>query len=126
MELLCNVYYTKNFKAPDWYIEAVENEYMERRDLAIVLLNNRYETWNKEFDKLYPGLDGTTKEYADFISEKTQTVLDIVNKRLCQTNYILLKASNDPDMAGDIYCVLRQNEKAEMHMSIKVLNEYYN
>lgn len=121
MELYCNVYFHRNFKGPKSFISEVEKEYMDRRDYAVELLNDLYEKWNAEFDRLYPDVNGESKEYAVFISKKEQIILDAVNELPFTTNHILLKASDDIESLGDIYCVLRQNKKAKMFMTIKVI-----
>lgn len=121
MDIICKLYWHKNFTASALLDKVLEDEFMKRRSLAVDKLNDYYEKWNEEFDKLYPELDGTTQEYLEFISNKQQVILDTVNKRKIGMN--LLKLKTDAKHQCDIYAVLRADESKEIYITIKVLDD---
>lgn len=121
MDIKCKLYWHKNFTASALLDKVLEDEFMKRRSLAVDKLNDYYEKWNEEFDKLYPELDGTTQEYLEFISNKQQVILDTVNKRKIGMN--LLKLKTDAKHQCDIYAVLRGDESKEIYITIKVLDD---
>ena len=120
-DLYFKAQFVRNFKAPEWYLKQLEDEFMARRNFAVELLNDKYETWNTEYDAIDPDNKGCDySEYCKFIAEKQDEYLNIANDKMLKTNYILLKT--DPNESCDIYCVLRQNEKAWMRLTLKPYN----
>ena len=53
-----------NKKLSGWKINILEQEFIERREIAVDILNPMYEKWNKEFHELYPDKDGYSTEYS--------------------------------------------------------------
>ena len=43
---------------------------------ACELLNPHYETWNREFEESYPGMDGNDREYHEFIMKRSNKILE--------------------------------------------------
>ncbi len=76
------------------------DEFVKRREVAIEQFNPNYELWNKEFDKLYPDLDGCSKEYSEFISNKQRAGLDMANRENIGMNLIKLVVDDDCDVYG--------------------------
>lgn len=67
------------------------DEFQRRRAIAVDLVNPMYDQWNKEFDRLYPNVDGYSDEYNKFIDEKHKDALEAANK-LFELNLIELKS----------------------------------
>lgn len=120
-DLLFTVEFIRNFTAPDWYVKQVQEEFIDRRDIAVEMLDGKYEEWNKAYDIIDPNNNGVEDtKYCKFISEKQDEVLKAVNDLKMKTNYILLKS--DPEGDCDIICVLRQNNKAWMRITLKPMD----
>lgn len=85
----------------EWKMEKLRREFVERREIAISIFNPMYEKWNEEFDKLYPGKDGYSKEYSNFIRSKQKDGIDIANAKAIGMNRVQLCL----DEVGDIFGV---------------------
>ena len=90
-----------NKKLSGWKINVLEREFIERREIAVDILNPMYKKWNKEFDDLYPGKDGYSDEYSNFIRSKQKDAIDIANAKSIRMNRVKL----DLDEIGDIFGV---------------------
>ena len=88
-----------NRELSGWKINVLEREFIERRGIAVELLNPMYEKWNKEFDKLYPGKNGYSDEYSNFIRTKQRDAIDIANTKSIGMNRVRLYI----DEIGDIF-----------------------
>lgn len=56
------------------------DEFAKMYNFAVDKINPMYESWNKEFDVRFPGVDGFDKKYMDFIKDKHRPILEGVNK----------------------------------------------
>lgn len=77
------------------------NEFVDRRQIFVDMVNPMYEKWNKEFDAIYPGKDGYSVEYMRFIYNKHRKPLQIANDINIGLNEV--KLCSDFDDNGDIY-----------------------
>lgn len=93
-------------------------EFMHRREKAVELLNPCYEKWNAEFDKMYPGLDGTSKEYAEFICNKQASILDAINSLDMDENLVNLGSISDVEYSGDIYGIYRLDTEVTFELEM--------
>lgn len=85
-----------------WKKSILEREFVERREMAVDIVNPMFEIWNEEFDNLYPDKDGYSNEYSNFIREKQEYAINMANsKRLNCSNYVKLRL----DEIGDIFGV---------------------
>lgn len=100
--------WNKEVDLPDFVKDIIIKEFMQRREYAVEALNPHYEEWNKEFDTKYPDLDGTSKEYGEFITSKQDEVLKTVNKRPVGLNLTTIDTEKGTETAGDLICRLRQ------------------
>lgn len=104
--------------------EEMKKEFMARRNAAVeVLTQEKYAMWNEEFDRKYPGKDGTSKEYADYIANKTDVEItrNGVNQMNIGTNSLYLMADRSIANCGDIMAVSREDESIKMTAHFKVL-----
>lgn len=83
-----------------WKINLLEKEFIERREIAINILNPMYEKWNKEFAELYPGKNGYSSEYSRFINSKQNDAIDIANTKSIGRNLVKLYLSDIGDIFG--------------------------
>lgn len=90
-----------NKKLSGWKINVLEREFIKRRGVAVEILNPMYEKWNKEFDELYPGKNGYSDEYSNFIKSKQKGAIDIANIKSIGMNRVRLCL----DEIGDIFGV---------------------
>ena len=79
-----------NKKLSGWKINVLTQEFIKRRKIAVDILNPMYEKWNKEFNDLYPGKDGYSDEYSDFIRSKQKDAINIANAKSIGMNYVKL------------------------------------
>ena len=93
-------------------------EFMHRREKAVELLNPCYGKWNAEFDEMYPGLDGTSKEYAEFICNKQASILDAVNSLDMDENLVNLGSISDVEYSGDIYGIYRLDTEVTFELEM--------
>lgn len=89
-----------NKKLSGWEINLLEREFIKRREIAVDILNPMYEKWNKEFDKIYPGKDGYSKEYSCFIRSKQKDAIDVANSKSIGMNRVKLYLSDMCDIFG--------------------------
>lgn len=89
-----------NSNLSGWKINLLEKEFIERREIAINILNPMYEKWNKEFDELYPGKNGYSSEYSCFINSKQKDAIDIANTKSIGRNLVKLYLSDIGDIFG--------------------------
>ena len=93
--------------------KVLAREFIERREIAIDILNPMYEKWNKEFFDLYPGKDGYSYEYSDFIRSKQKDAIDIANAKFIGMNRVKLCL----DEMGDIFGVCgKWNTTMELYL----------
>ena len=85
-------------------------EFVTRREVFISMVNPMYEKWNKEFNELYPGVDGYDSEYLKFICEKHRTPMEIANAKDIGLNEVELRS--DITEYGDIYGYVKNLEVA--------------
>jgi hypothetical protein len=95
----------------------IQKEFMNRRNKAVELLNPMYEKWNSEFNQKYPGLDGESDEYAEFICQKQDSVLKTVNAMDIDNNLVDLATLSQP-YPGDIYGIYRPNRKITFELEM--------
>ncbi len=76
------------------------DEFLARREAFVDMVNPLYETWNKDFDDLYPGLDGYSNVYWIFLSEKYNPFLKTANALDIFPNILKLRCD---DETGVIY-----------------------
>ena len=100
MEYIAKIVFS-NKKLSGWKINVLEQEFIERREIAVDILNPMYEKWNKEFYDLYPGKDGYSDEYSNFIRSKQKDAIDIANTKSIRMNCVKLYL----DKMGDIFGV---------------------
>ena len=55
--------------------------FVETRNEVIDVTNELLESWNNEFNKTHPGMDGMTVEYENFIIEKFKPFVNEINKK---------------------------------------------
>ena len=55
---------------PETTKRLIEDLFIGMREIVVEETNPRLDEWNKEFDELYPGKDGYSIEYANFIMSK--------------------------------------------------------
>lgn len=101
---------------PSRMAEFLEKEFMNYRSILVDLLNPQYEKWNKEFDKLYPGVDGYSNEYASFLSEKSKKIYEIVNDMSSDLEFF---SAMDPYECGDICARTKKNPVTVIRLSFK-------
>ena len=89
-----------NSNLSGWKINLLEKEFIERREIAINILNPMYEKWNKEFAELYPGKNGYSSEYSRFINSKQKDAIDIANTKSIGRNLVKLYLSDIGDIFG--------------------------
>ena len=89
-----------NKKLSGWKISVLQQEFIERRDVAVDILNPMYEKWNKEFYELYPDSDGYSDEYSNFIRSKQKDAIDIANAKSIGMNLVRLYSDEIGDMFG--------------------------
>ncbi len=89
-----------NKKLSGWKINILEQEFIERREIAVDILNPMYEKWNKEFHELYPDKDGYSTEYSCFIRSKQKDAIDIANSKSIGMNRVKLCLSGIGDIFG--------------------------
>lgn len=89
-----------NSNLSGWKINLLEKEFIERREIAINILNPMFEKWNKEFDELYPGKTGYSSEYSSFINSKQKDAIDIANTKSIGRNLVKLYLSDIGDIFG--------------------------
>ena len=89
-----------NSNLSGWKINLLEREFIERREIAIDILNPMYEKWNKEFGELYPGKNGYSSEYSRFIRSKQKDAIDIANAKSIGMNRVTLYQSDIGDIFG--------------------------
>lgn len=84
------IIFENNKEMPRWLSRIVGEEYMRLRDIAIGLLNPRFEAWNNAYAEEHKNEvvsdDDEYKEYGGFeyckyIRQKENEILGIVNKR---------------------------------------------
>lgn len=85
-------------------------EFVTRREVFINMVNPMYEKWNKEFNELYPGVDGYDSEYLKFICEKHRAPLEIANAKDIWLNEVELRS--DITEHADIYGYVKNLEVA--------------
>lgn len=90
-------------------------EFVTRREVFISMVNPMYEKWNKEFNELYPGIDGYDLEYSKFICEKHREPLEIANAKDIWLNEVELRS--DITECGDIYGYV-ENLKLKIYVSL--------
>lgn len=90
-------------------------EFVTRREVFVNMVNPMYEKWNKEFNELYPGIDGYYLEYSKFIYEKHRTPLEIANAKDIWLNEVELRS--DITECGEIYGYVKNLEVA-IHVSL--------
>ena len=76
-------------------------EFVDRREVFINMVNPMYETWNAEFDRIHPNVDGYSNEYLNFIYEKHRKPLLVANNEDLYLNEV--KLCSDYNGGGDIY-----------------------
>lgn len=86
-------------KIPDFARNVLDEWFLYYRQKIVDELNPRYEAWNEEFNRRYPDASGYSREYAEFLWEKSKQYYDAVNKN---SKHIKFYQSMDPDEAGDI------------------------
>lgn len=79
------------------------DEFLARREAFVDLVNPLYETWNKDFDDMYPGLDGYSNVYWRFLSEKYYPFLKAANALDIFPNILKLRCDCENDETGVIY-----------------------
>ena len=89
-----------NKKLSGWKINILEREFIERREIAVDILNPMYEKWNKEFNELYPGKNGYSDEYSNFIRSKQKDAIDIANTKAIGMNRVRLCLDENCDIFG--------------------------
>lgn len=75
----------------------IKQEAFERHSIAVEMINPKIAGWNAEFNRLYPGKDGYSEEYSNFILKKCNEIIDIVNNYDIGHNLVSLVISL-PDM----------------------------
>lgn len=90
-------------------------EFVARRNVFVNMVNPMYEKWNKEFNELYPGVDGYDSEYSKFICEKHKAPLEIANAKNMWLNEVELRS--DSIECGDIYGYVKKLE-VEIYLSL--------
>lgn len=83
-----------------WKTEVLTQEFVNRRKIAVDILNPMYEKWNKEFNELYPNKNGYSKEYSNFIRSKQKDGIDTANSKTIGTNRVQLRLDKDGDIFG--------------------------
>lgn len=89
-----------NKKLSRWKINILAQEFIERHKIAVGILNPMYEKWNKEFNDLYPGKDGYSYEYLNFINSKQKDAIDIANAKSIRMNRVKLCLDDMGDIFG--------------------------
>lgn len=89
-----------NKKLSAWQINVLAREFVRRREIAVDILNPMYEKWNKEFDVLYPGKDGYSDEYCNFLRSKQKDAIDMANWKSIGGNRVQLCLDKECDIFG--------------------------
>lgn len=75
-------HYSKEYDYQPWWTALkglAEQKLMKAWHRHCDYSNPKLEAWNAEFDELYPGLDGLSEEYTNFIKEKYAPIYDELN-----------------------------------------------
>ena len=78
------------------YMEAVNRHFVELRNKACHALNDKYDEWNKEFDKMYPDSDSDS-DYMKYFSKKRNEVLSSIHDEIFK-----LRADENAVIIGDL------------------------
>ena len=92
-------HYSKEYPEFMWWAfikETLESTLIQAWNDLCEYTNPRLETWNREFDKLYPDKDGLSDEYMAFMRFKYSPVINELNRNsiykgtsLCKVTYRL-------------------------------------
>ena len=100
MTYIAKILFT-NKTLSDVKIGILKREFVERREIAVNILNPMYEKWNKEFNELYPNKNGYSNEYLNFIRSKQMDAINTANAKTVGKNHVQLRL----DEVGDIFGV---------------------
>ena len=105
--------------------DLLERLFILGRNMACDVLNPYYEEWNKEFEDLYPGINGEDPRYNKFIADKQRNELIELNKTLDKMAGAYGFKIDVNDENCDLIAVydLPAYGEVKIEMTIELLNE---